>query len=33
MGFVITGREPFGVKLADGSFLADLNMSLRVKKH
>jgi ribosomal protein S18 acetylase RimI-like enzyme len=32
MSFEITGREPFGVKLADGSFLADLAMSLRVKK-
>lgn len=32
MGFEITGREPFGVKLADGKFLADLAMSLRVKK-
>jgi ribosomal protein S18 acetylase RimI-like enzyme len=32
MGFEITGREPFGVKLADGRFLADLAMSLRVKK-
>jgi len=32
MGFEITGREPFGVKLADGRFLADLTMSLRVRK-
>lgn len=32
MGFEMTGREPFGVKLADGRFLADLTMSLRVKK-
>lgn len=32
MGFEITGREPFGVKLSDGRFLADLAMSLRVKK-
>lgn len=32
MGFSITGREPFGVKLANGNFLADLTMSLRVKK-
>lgn len=32
MGFEITGREPFGVKLAEGSFLANLDMSLRVKK-
>lgn len=32
MGFEITGREPFGVRLADGKFLPDLAMSLRVKK-
>jgi ribosomal protein S18 acetylase RimI-like enzyme len=32
MSFEVTGREPFGVKLADGRFLADLAMSLRVKK-
>lgn len=32
MGFENTGREAFGVKLADGSFLADLAMSLRVNK-
>lgn len=32
MGFDITGREPFGVKLGPGQFLADLSMSLRVSK-
>lgn len=32
MGFEITGREPFGVKIADDKFLANLFMSLRVKK-
>ena len=32
MGFQITGREPFGVKLDGGKFLADLTMSLRPKK-
>jgi RimJ/RimL family protein N-acetyltransferase len=29
-GFEKTGREPFGVRLAEGPFMADLSMSLRV---
>lgn len=32
MGFQVTGREPCGLKLGDGRFLADLSMSLRVPK-
>lgn len=32
MGFKKTGREPFALKLPDGSFLADISMSLRVDK-
>jgi RimJ/RimL family protein N-acetyltransferase len=32
MGFEITGREPYGLKLADGTFLVELNMSLKVSK-
>lgn len=32
MGFEITGKHPFFVKLSDGKYVADLSMSLRVKK-
>jgi RimJ/RimL family protein N-acetyltransferase len=31
-GFEKIGREPFGIKLSDGSLAADLAMSLRVQK-
>jgi len=29
LGFQLTGREPFGLKLHDGLFLVDLNMTLK----
>lgn len=32
MGFQITGREPYGVKLADGKYLPELLMTLRIQK-
>jgi RimJ/RimL family protein N-acetyltransferase len=29
LGFQVTGREPFGLKLSDGQFLVDLSMTLK----
>ncbi len=29
LGFQLTGREPFGLKLPNGKFLVDLTMTLK----
>jgi len=32
LGFEVIGREPYGIKLGNGQYMADLMMSLRVEK-